>query len=202
MHGHQAAKAAMENASQRQKEVYDRRKASVPFKTGDYVLLSAEHCRFQGRTDKLTKQFLGPYKIVSLSSNGLAATLRLPRGVRIHPTVHVNRLKAYEGDKQPDGAPTEEAQAKDFGVEDDHAEENNRRDENLEVDAVIAWRKVESTRTPHKTLRAEFLVKWKGRENSDNTWVSRTALKGHKDQADYLLDAGYLDEEPAVRKAR
>ena len=166
------------------------------------MLLSAKHFRLQGRTDKLTKPFLGPYKIVSLTASGLAATLQLPAGVRIHPTIHVSRLKTYEGARHEDGTPVEAENAADFDVRerDDDAEE--RRETALEVETVVAWRNVERSRSPHQVIRQEFLVKWKGREDSDNTWVTRTALKDHRDQADYLMDAGYLDEEPAVRKAR
>ena len=202
LQGHQAAKAAIEQAGRRQKEAYDRKRASVPFKAGDWVYLSSDHCKFQGRTDKLTKRFLGPYKIDSFADNDLAATLRLPAGVRIHPTVHVSRLKKYRGPRHPDGAPVEEATAKDFGVQDDNTEEEDRRGADLEIETVIAWRNVERARPPHQVFRQEFLVKWKGREDSDNTWVSRSALGDHKDQADYLKDAGYLDEEAAARKAR
>ncbi|KAK9808302.1 hypothetical protein WJX73_009899 [Symbiochloris irregularis] len=60
LHAHQAAKSAIEQAGERQKKDYDFRKARVPFKAGDWVLLSSENCKFQGRTDKLTKRFLGP----------------------------------------------------------------------------------------------------------------------------------------------
>lgn len=82
--GHEAAAAAMERSSLRQKEQYDKRRTPSPFQPGDWVLLSAAHYRFQGRTDKLTQRFLGRYLIEWITEDKLAAKLRLPRQVRIH----------------------------------------------------------------------------------------------------------------------
>ena len=200
--GHQAAKAAMEIAGQRQKEQFDRRAAAVPFQKGDWVLLSSSHCKFQGRTDKLTRRFLGPYKIESLSANRLAATLRLPSTVRINPTVHVSRLKIYKGDKRPDGTPKETSPAE-MHVEDEGREEDDQAREDLIVEGIIAWRNVERIKPPHKVIRQEFLVKWRGRGEEDNTWIAKSKLD-REDQARALssMEAGYLDDEPPVRKAR
>ena len=74
--------------------------------------------------------------------------------------------------------------------------------ENLEIETIVAYRNVESAKEPHKVLRQELLVKWKDREETDNTWVSKSSLKKDQARAEHLVDAGYLDEEPAVRKAR
>ena len=198
--GHQAAKAAMEQASKRQKEQYDRKRTAVSFKRGDWVLLSARNYRFQGRTDKLSQQFLGPYKIKAMNVSGLAATLELPRGVKVHSTINVSRLKRYEGDRLPDGTPVERARG-DFDVEDDHVEEASPT-QNLEVETVIAWRDVEASKPPHRVLRQEYLVKWQGHEDDDNTWVARSALKNEQEKWFFFKEAGYLDEEPSVRKPR
>ena len=65
LHAHQAAKGAIEQAGQRQKELCGRRKVNVTIREGDWALLSSDHCRYQGRTDKLTNKFLGPYKVLT-----------------------------------------------------------------------------------------------------------------------------------------
>ena len=61
---------------------------------------------------------------------------------------------------------------------------------------------MENSRPPHQVLRQEFLVAWKGHDDADNTWLSKTALGKDKDRAIFMADAGYLDEEAAVRKPR
>ena len=132
LHGHQAAREAAEYASSKQKEQYDRRRSKVPFKQNDYVWLSSEHCKFQGRTDKLTKRFLGPYKIVSMPENGLTATLPLPKGVKIHPTVHINRLKRFKGRTTASGEP-KDAPSGDFDVEDEQADDVDRQHQDLQI---------------------------------------------------------------------
>lgn len=137
-----------------------------------------------------------------MSDNRLAATLALPKQVHIHPAVHVSRLKAYKGETSADGDPTPEAAAKDFGVEPEQAEAENRAGTDPQIETILGWRNVESTRPPHQVLRQEFLVKWTGREDADNTWLSRTALGDHRHQAENFMEAGYLDDEPAVRKRR
>ena len=200
--GHQAAAAAMEQASQRQKEQFDKRRSRSPFKEGDWVLLSSDHCKFQGRTDKLTKRFLGPYKITAMSENGLAATLQLPRNVRLHPTVHVSRLRISKGRRNPDGTPEElppEATIVEDETEDAEAPARTR---DLEIETVIAWRNVERQSPPHKVFRQEFLVQWRGQDSDSNTWISKSSLKGEQDRWLWFVEAGYLDEAPAVRKSR
>ena len=201
LQGHEAAKAAMEYASQQQKEQFDKKRKESPFKQGDWVFLSSKHCKFQGRTDKLTARFMGPYKIQTMTEDGLAATLQLPSTVRIHPTVHVNRLKAYKGDYDADGIPRNRGPPE-FGVEDEAQEDDAIDTTELTIESIIAVRDVLSTKAPHKLLRREYLVKWRGHEDSDNTWLSKTALKDEEQHALYLENAGYLDEEESVHKAR
>lgn len=43
-------------------------------------------------SDKLSPRFYGPYEIIAKVGN-VSYTLRLPEGVRIHPTFHVSLLK-------------------------------------------------------------------------------------------------------------
>ena len=65
-----------------------------------------------------------------------------------------------------------------------------------------AYQNVLSTKPPHKVLRQEFLVHWQNRHESDNTWVSKTALGEDKERWLYFLDEGYLDEEEPIKKPR
>ena len=136
-----------------------------------------------------------------MEPDGLAATLQLPRGVRIHPTVHVDQLKKFHGRMTAVGVPID-VNAEEFDVEDEHADDEERQAEELEIATIIAVRNVERVRPPHDVIRQEYLVAWKGREDEDNTWLSKSALQKDKHRAQFLEESGYLDEEPPVRKAR
>jgi len=46
------------------------------------------------RTDKLTEQFVGPYKIKKVISSN-TVELELPAEVRIHPVVNLSRICRY-----------------------------------------------------------------------------------------------------------
>ena len=104
-----------------------------------------------------------------MSENHLAATLELPKGVRIHPIVHVNRWKPYKGETSPDGQPVAEQAAKYFGIESEPLNAGNRAQEELQIETILAWRDVHSIRAPHKVMRQELLVNWSGQGDEDNT---------------------------------
>ena len=71
-----------------------------------------------------------------------------------------------------------------------------------EIETVIAVRNVEAEAAPHRVLRKEYLVQWRGQDASSNSWVSRTRLGKAQEQALFLYESGYLDEDEPVRKAR
>jgi len=47
------------------------------------------------RSEKLTKHFIGPYKIKGIISSN-AVELELPKLIRIHPVVNVSRVRLYK----------------------------------------------------------------------------------------------------------
>ena len=70
------------------------------------MLLSTKDLKYQmvgRRTEKLTKRFVGPYKVKSIVSMN-AIELELPSTIRIHPVVNVSRVQRYtsqvEGQKK------------------------------------------------------------------------------------------------------
>jgi len=76
----------------------DRHRAeAVKYKVGDLVLLSTKDLKWQmvgQHSEKLTKQFVGPYKIKAIISSNIVE-LELPATVKIHPVVNVSRIKQY-----------------------------------------------------------------------------------------------------------
>ena len=76
---------------------------AVKYKVGDLVLLSTKDPKWQmvgRRSEKLTEQFMGPYKIKAIISSNVVE-LNLPATVKVHPVVNVSRIKRYIG--QVDG---------------------------------------------------------------------------------------------------
>jgi len=76
------------------------------YRVGDLVLLSTKDLKYQmvgRRMEKLTKRFVGLYKVKSIVSMNIIE-LELPSTIRIHPVVNVSKVRRYtsqvEGQKK------------------------------------------------------------------------------------------------------
>jgi len=94
------AKTALRKAQEEIKKYTDRKRAEVnKYKVKDLVMLSTKDLKYQmveRQTEKLTKRFVGPYKIKKIVSLN-AVELELPSTVKIHPVVNVSRIQKYIG---------------------------------------------------------------------------------------------------------
>jgi len=92
------AKAALEKAQENMRRYADRHRGeAVVYKVGDLVLLSTKDLKWQmvgWRSEKLVKQFVGPYKIKAIISSNIVE-LELPAFVKIHLVVNISRIKQY-----------------------------------------------------------------------------------------------------------
>ena len=92
------AKAALGKAQEDMRQYADRhREEAVGYKVGDLVLLSTKDLKWQmvGRhSEKLVKQFVGPYKIKAIISSNVVE-LELPATIKIHLVVNVSWIKWY-----------------------------------------------------------------------------------------------------------
>ena len=92
------AKVALAKAQEDMRRYADRhRLEAVGYKVGDLVLLSTKDLKWQmvrRRSEKLTEQFVGPYKIKSIISANVVE-LELPSTIKISPVVNVSRIKQY-----------------------------------------------------------------------------------------------------------
>jgi len=64
------------------------------YRVGDLVLLSIKDLKWQikeRRLEKLTKHFVGPYKVKGIISSNIIE-LELPKSIRIYPVVNVSRV--------------------------------------------------------------------------------------------------------------
>ena len=69
------------------------------YKVGDLVMLSTKDLKYQmvkRRTEKLTKRFVGPYKIKKIISSN-AVELELPSTIKVYLVVNVSRIRRYIG---------------------------------------------------------------------------------------------------------
>ena len=80
-------KAALTKAQEDMRKYADRKRSdAVEYKVGDLVLLSTKDLKWQmvgWRSEKLTEQFVGPYKVEAIISSN-AVELDLPTTVKIH----------------------------------------------------------------------------------------------------------------------
>jgi len=82
------------------KKYADKKRAEVnEYQVRDLVMLSTKDLKYQmvgRRTEKLTKRYVGPYKIKKIVSSN-AVELELPNTVKIHPVVNVSRIQKHIG---------------------------------------------------------------------------------------------------------
>jgi len=82
------------------KKYADKKRTEVnEYKVGDLVMLSTKDLKYQmvgRRTEKLTKRYVGPYKIKKIILLN-TVELELPSTVKIHPVVNVSRIQRYVG---------------------------------------------------------------------------------------------------------
>jgi len=89
------AKAVLGKAQEEMKKFANRRRREEEeYSVGDLVLLSMKDLKWQmkgRRLEKLTKCFVGPYKIKGIILSN-AIELELPKSIKIHPVVNVSRV--------------------------------------------------------------------------------------------------------------
>jgi len=106
------AKVVLRKAQEDMRKYADRKRSNAEeYKVGDLVMLSTKDLKYQivgRRTEKLTKRFVGPYRVKEIVSSN-TVKLELPSTVKIYPVVNVSRVRRYvgqvEGQKKEQPAP-------------------------------------------------------------------------------------------------
>ena len=136
------------------------------------VWLEATNIRIPGKPAKLSPKRFGPFPITNKLSN-LVYRLKLPPHWRIHPVFHASLLTPY--------IETEAHGPNDRNPPPDIVE----GEEEYEIEALVNHRK--------RGKQHHFLVKWKGYDDSYNSWTAISELRRNaKDILQQYIDQNNL----------
>ena len=111
------------------------------------------------RSEKLTKHFVGPYKVKGIVSSNVIE-LELPKSIKIHPVVNMSRVQLYkpqvEGQKKTPPKPV-----------------IIEGEEKFEIEKILNKRMIRG--------KEKFLVRWKGYTVEEDTWENRENLENAKE---------------------
>lgn len=132
---------------------YNKSRTPMTFKAEDWVWLSSKHLHQKRPSSKLADKYLGPFKIIKVvGNNKMAYQLDLPSSFKTHTTFPISLLEPFKGNLQ-------EALKHRQSIEVD-AEERH-----YDVETILGHRGPPNQR--------QFLIKWKGYPDEDNSWEPR-----------------------------
>lgn len=146
------------------KERYD--SAHTPWKlhVGDLAYLRLQNYTIPGvRNKKLSPARVGPFRIKSVTSTGLACELDLPKSWKIHPTISISELEPHPSEEDPFQRPRRLPQ---------------RLRVDTEEDAVPQTLLEVRTRKLGRSRReiTEYLARWKNSGPEDDEWLREDLL--------------------------
>lgn len=155
-------------AQQRQAHQANKHRREREFKEGDWVFLSTSNLSVMTLTKKLAPRYVGPMKVTKKISR-TAYEIDIPKSwKKIHNVFYVGLLKPFKGEE-----PTEPVQIPPLVQE----------TEEFEVEDIRSHRQSEDG--------LQFLVKWRGYAEEENTWQSRGDLaNAPRILANYFARAG------------
>ncbi len=169
---------------------YANRKRSMgpPLQRGDKVYLLRKHIKTRRPSTKLDFKKLGPFTILKKVSP-VNYRLQLPEKSRVHPVFHVSLLEPARGE----------------GVSVSHEEIQPENEPDVyEVEEIL------DRRQATKDSQSEYLIKWKGYNELDNTWeplrnlncsdLLRQYHQRHPSRIDSNTDPGDRDWQERLRR--
>ena len=141
---HQAMKKELQFVNERMSKYYNRKRLKGPiFKRGDMVYLIRRNIRTTRPNDKLDFKKLGPFEVLEKISTS-NYKLSLPAKAKIHPVFHVSLLEPA-----PVGA---------------------RKQHHVEIEEEQEYEPEKILDSQDRNGEIHYLIKWKGYNNSENTW--------------------------------
>jgi hypothetical protein len=155
--------------AERMSRQYNRKHQPMEFKVGDYVLLTTKDSQLSVPCRKLAPKFDGPYRVAERTGKQ-TYRLDLPRGSRRHNVFNVSKLELY---RQPVESRLRREGVGDEGVPPVPLPQPVSMDEqgaNWELETIVGERT--------KNGRHGYLVRWRGFEADDPSWVPDQDMDG------------------------
>ena len=92
---HQETTKQLDLAAREMTKFADRKRRTHEIKKGSWVMLSTKQLALCGPSRKLTKPYIGPFRVTRMITP-VTAQLEIPHELNIHPTIHVARLKEFQ----------------------------------------------------------------------------------------------------------
>jgi hypothetical protein len=166
-----SAKANLAAAQERMARQADRHRRDHKFAVGDLVWLSSAHLQL----GKLAPKFLGPFPVTDVISP-VALRLQLPPALASrHPTFHVSLLRPFVPSTFPEPRSSPPPPVLPGAGPEYYTVEAIRGQRRHRVGTGRRW-------------EAQFLVKWEGYAESENTWEPARALREDALVAQMLAD--------------
>jgi len=128
------------------------------------------------RLEKLTKRFIGLYKVKGIVSSNVIE-LELPKSIKIHPVVNISRVQLYK----PQVERQKKIPPKPVIIE---------GEEEFKVEKILNKRTIRG--------KEKFLVRWKGYMTEEDTWENRENLENAKELVEEF-EREYREEVEELR---
>jgi hypothetical protein len=148
---------------EKQARAYDKRRRTQTFRIGDKVLLKQDELNLTtmtSKSEKLSQAWIGPFAVEALGPHPDTYRLTLPTTMGIYPVFHTGILKPWI---EPASCSLRKVDALPAPVIEDGEVE-------YFVDEILAERA--------RYGKREFLVRWRGYADEENTWEPVRALRG------------------------
>ena len=133
-----------------------RKRRSETFEKGEEVLLSTRNLTLEvpKQATKLISPFIGPFTITDVRTNSV--TLNLPPAMKIHPTINIANVRKYHQRQRP---------------------QRSRQPSPIAHDNAWAYEAEEVIAERVNGSRREFLVRWKGYDQDEDSWEPASNFK-------------------------